>query len=611
VRTQVFVNPALQYQVGKILDRQHHFLSNGSTGASVELEATSTRDIAGSIRRLGGSVEADIRNAFFSVKLPATEVAALAATPGVSQLYPSTREHFLLDKSVPEIGAPKAWKLKDGKKLAVKGNHVVVGIVDTGIDYHNRDFQNANGTTRIKFIWDQTKKGHPPAGFNYGNECNAASINKGTCTEQDTEGHGTSVAGVAAGNGRSSTGGKEVGVASKADIIMVKVANSTAKTAAAWEYIIARAKRLHEAVVINNSFGSEVSPHDGTSPLGKVVDLLAGPGKVFVAAAGNEGNQALHADGSLQANVSTSVRLDLTGNDSFMDFAVFYDAKNTVSFTLRNVNTGETFGPLSSGGQIPGQVSTDGDTHVSLFASPWDATRGEVYGVVQSETGQPLEGHFSLDLNAGPLRGGPRYDTWIDEDGSATFVNADESDTVDEPGDGRHVIAVGNYTTRVDWPAKDGRSYSICDLYSCLNNVLSLGDIVQSSSLGPTADGRQKPEISAPGAMIISSLSRYVKVCQNAGDASCVTQRHVTPDGKNIIEQGTSLSAPHIAGVVALMLQVNPKLDYAKAVKILMTTARHDLFTGTAAWTPTFGAGKVDAFAAVKTAMASKKRNDR
>jgi subtilisin family serine protease len=293
-----------------------------------------------------------------------------------------------------------------------------------------------------------------------------------------------------------------------------------------------------------------------------------------------------------------------------MDFALFYDGKNTVSFTLRNVNTGETFGPVRAGGQIPNQTSTDGDNHVSLFASPWDATRGEVYGVLQSASGQPLEGHFSLDLNSGPLRGAPRYDAWVDEDGSATFLNPDEGDTVDEPGDGRHVIAVGNYSTRVSWPAKDGRSYNVCDLYSCLNNLLSLGDVVPSSSLGPTADGRQKPEISAPGAMIESSLSHYLEICQDVGDTSCITQRHVTPDGKNIIEQGTSLSAPHIAGVVALMLQVNPKLDYAKTVKILTSTARHDRFTGTAAWTPAFGAGKVDAFAAVKAATASKKRSD-
>jgi len=604
------MNPELQFQLSRIGSNQRHFLPTGDTGASIELEVSSTRNISAAIRQLGGSVEAHIRNLFYSVNMPADRVDALAATAGVTQLYPSTPEHYLLDRSVPEIGAPKAWKLKDGKKLPVKGNHVIVAVVDTGIDYRNRDFQNANGTTRIKFIWDQTAKGHPPKGYKYGNECTAATINKGTCTEKDTEGHGTSVAGVAAGNGRSSTGGREIGVAPKADIIMVKAANSTAKTAAAWEYIIAKAKQLHEPVVINNSFGSEVSPHDGSSALARVADLLAGPGVVFVAAAGNEGNSGLHTDGTLQPNATTSARMDTTGNDSFLDFAVFYDAKNSVSFSLRNVNTGETFGPLKSGAQIADKVSSDGDTHVSLFAQPWDSTHGEVYGVLQSQSGQPLEDHFSLDLTTSQLGGSPRFDAWIDEDGSATFAAPDETDTVDEPGDGRHVIAVGNYATRVHWAAKDARSYNICDLYSCLNNVLALGDIVPSSSIGPTADGRQKPEIAAPGAMIITSLSRNLKVCENVGDTSCITLRHVTPDGKNIIEQGTSLSAPHIAGVVALMLQVNPKLDYAKTVSILSSTARHDQFTGAAAWTPTFGAGKVNAYAAVKAAMITKKRND-
>ncbi|HCG02376.1 MAG TPA: hypothetical protein DEV93_17765, partial [Chloroflexi bacterium] len=83
---------------------QRHFLPTGDTGASIELEVSSTRNISAAIRQLGGSVEAHIRNLFYSVNMPADRVDALAATAGVTQLYPSTPEHYLLDKSVPEIG---------------------------------------------------------------------------------------------------------------------------------------------------------------------------------------------------------------------------------------------------------------------------------------------------------------------------------------------------------------------------------------------------------------------------------------------------------------------------------------------------------------------------
>ena len=117
-----------------------------------------------------------------------------------------------LDASVPEILADQVWNtVKDADGNSVNGTGVVIGIVDTGIDYHHRDFFFPNGTSKILYIWDQSTTGNAPLGFDYGNECSRADIESGTCSEIDGStngfdpGHGTAVASVAASSGEAAT----------------------------------------------------------------------------------------------------------------------------------------------------------------------------------------------------------------------------------------------------------------------------------------------------------------------------------------------------------------------------------------------------------------------
>ena len=89
-----------------------------------------------------------------------------------------------MDVSVPEIGADKVWQtMQDANGNSVNGTGVVVGVIDTGIDYHHRDFFFPNGTTKILSIWDQSVEGNPPQGFDYGNECTRLEIQISTCEE--------------------------------------------------------------------------------------------------------------------------------------------------------------------------------------------------------------------------------------------------------------------------------------------------------------------------------------------------------------------------------------------------------------------------------------------
>ena len=206
--------------------------------------------------------------------------AALAAVPSstTTSRFPTRTRNTKRTQSPPLAG--------------FNGNNVVVGLVDSGIQYQHDDFKNPDGTTRIYSIWDQLTVGIAPQPYNYGNECTQAQINAGTCGEVDAEGHGTHVAGSAAGDG-SATGNavpqfKYSGMANKATIIMVKTDFTDTGLIDAVKYIFAKAALLGRPAVVNMSLGTNLGPHDGTLDLELGLNALVGPGKVIVSSAGNE-----------------------------------------------------------------------------------------------------------------------------------------------------------------------------------------------------------------------------------------------------------------------------------------------------------------------------------
>lgn len=161
------------------------------------------------------------------------------------------------------------------------GNGVLVGIVDSGIDYENSDFRNPDGTTRIVALWDQTvQTGTPPKGFNVGTEFTAEQINAALqvmdrveryqlVPSRDTSGHGTAVAGIAAGNGRGSESERYRGVAPEAGLLIVKMGlpgaygfPRTTQLMRGVDYIIRKAEELKKPVAINISFGNTYGSHE-------------------------------------------------------------------------------------------------------------------------------------------------------------------------------------------------------------------------------------------------------------------------------------------------------------------------------------------------------------
>lgn len=174
--------------------------------------------------------------------------------------------------SIRQEGGEDNQQKKQSFPLLGKG--VLIGIVDSGIDYENPDFRNADGTTRILALWDQTiQNGKPPEGYHIGTEFTSEQINEALRMEvreeryrivpsRDTSGHGTAVAGIAAGNGRGSKNGKYRGAAPEAGLLIVKMGGAgetgfprTTQLMRGVDYIVRKAEELKKPVAINISFG--------------------------------------------------------------------------------------------------------------------------------------------------------------------------------------------------------------------------------------------------------------------------------------------------------------------------------------------------------------------
>jgi len=570
----------------------------------VRVEVVSTRDVVSFIRGIGGRIRADIGGEVTAAEVPVNQVAALARHAGVQGLFPSRRLRSEADISVADIRANQVWALHDTSGLPVQGQHVLIGVVDAGVDYHSADFTNPDGTTRIRAIWDQTLSGHAPQGFNYGYECDSASIENGSCPERDDlDGHGTHVLGIAAGNGRSSTPSKEFGVAPQADILVVKSDLTTDNMIAGWKYLVDKAAQLHEPIVINNSFGDQDGPHNGSEPEARALDRLSGPGRIFVKSAGNAGHEGAHAGGSVRQNQTRVLQFAPTGYSTGFDLEVFYSAHASLSISLRNVVTGERIGPVENNASLQRKRSRDRDTLVTLESGRYSAGYHEIYLLVESASHRALHGRWRLVVRGKRVSGAARYDAWMQGSDDAEFRYPNESDTMSIPGDAHRVITVANYATSTSWRDIHNTDHQVCDNYVCIDGVLSVGDIAASSSEGPTADGRHKPDIAAPGTMITSTLSHDEPVCSGGSYSNCIDPAQISPDGNHLTYTGTSMSAPHVTGTIALMLQIDPTLSPAAADSILTSTTRRDLYTGLSGWSPQFGAGKLDALAAVQKTM--------
>ena len=500
----------------------------------------------------------------------------LVSCSDVVYVEPAWKTEPKLDVSIPRIGAD----VVHGPPISDRGEDVIIGFVDTGIDYMHLDFRyDSNGddleeSSRILYIWDQTSGLFSDYYDRYEIESDIANGfggDSGMVHQMDSIGHGTHVAGVAAGDGSSSTAGM-VGVAPGAHIIAVKTAFYTSDILSGVRYIFDKAEEAGLPAVVNLSLGGQDGPHDGTSLFEQGLDeLLDEPGRAIIVSAGNEGDLPLHVAHTLSEDGFTFL-VD-PGADS-LDMSLWYPGTSAFTITVRPpmgdslVVTSETIGRdagadgtivVDNGFTGPNPNNNDKEARISLSG----ITSSEPWAITVADAG-----------------GGGRFDGWITSS-NGSIIDGDSLLTIDEPGNADKVITVGSFDTKAEWTSLSGEQ----DFSSSTH----IGGLSYFSSFGPTRDGRQKPDITAPGAWICSSLS----------SDSAHGLYLLNPDGVHVMNLGTSMSAPHVAGVVALMLSENPELTSEEIKEIITSSARQDSFTGSVPNTG-WGYGKVDAEAAIE-----------
>jgi len=513
-------------------------------------------------------------------------IPAIGGLPFVTRIENSHSLSIDLESGVPDTGAPQVWnQVKDPNGNNVTGAGVIIGFVDTGIDTTHPDFTFPNGTTKILYVWDQTTSGRPPSGFDYGFECTSADIQAKGCPETDTFGHGTHVAGIAASSGMAT--GNFTGVAPGASIIFVKsgygLCNGTswnfdtAHILDGVNYIVNKAAKLGKRAVISLSLGANIGAHDGTDPFELALDAIVEAGTPVVVAAGNGARDNAHIRGQLSqgSNVTFQVQVPLTTVDLQID--VWYSPHDQIDATFTTPDGQHYRVPTIPGGI----VSNFGNVTTTTSSS----TNGdELYFEVNSTKYLPPNG-WSVTLKANKIQSQGLWDGWTDAVTCSypgpfftpgNGYEIDSHDTVGIPGTARDVVTVGAYITNASWTGMNGQVYGRTDI--------APGGIASFSAWGPTRDGRIKPDVVAPGTVIASARS------------NAIGEQESDPDAFHRILSGTSMATPHVAGVIALMLQYDSHLQATDIPGILRQNARLDANTGALTnGSPVWGFGKIDA----------------
>ncbi|MDZ8109163.1 MAG: S8 family peptidase [Nostoc sp. DedQUE12a] len=473
-----------------------------------------------------------VRTAF----LPINALDVLSEEDTIQRIKPSRKLHLRMDVAPGKVKLPE---FKNQTGLTGKG--VIVGIIDSGIDPKHPAFAG-----RILHIWDQTLPGPGVAEGRYGAEFSGAQLT----ISQDTDGHGTHVAGIAAGADATYSG-----VAPEAELVVVRSDLQDAHIADAVRYIFRVARELGRPAVVNLSLGGHADAHDGSDSLSKVVDAQTGPGRIVCCAAGNEGSINIHGQATIPSDRTRGMRFNVPLNQvGIVWLNGWYSKDGELEVSVRSPNGFVTpFQKIITDGN-PTQEHQLPDARVEIVTPGPDQANGDRNFFVQIRgigPSQVMGGIWQLRLrNTSATE--TRVDVWTLDDTSSVFFTGksiNDAVKIGSPGAASSAITVAAYTTKAKYTDIDNEVREM---------GLDLDTISEFSSEGPLRNDAQKPDIAAPGAMIVSTLS-----------ADANSARSSMINSKFVAMAGTSMATPFVTGLVALLLQRDPQLDPATLKDLL------------------------------------------
>lgn len=407
------------------------------------------------------------------------------------------------------------------------GEGVLVAVIDSGIDYSHPDFRNEDGTTRILALWDQTIPGAPPEGFDIGTLYTREQINEALNTPMperlelvpstDLSGHGTHVAGIAAGNGRASNG-RYRGVASQSELIVVKLGTSigdsfprTTQLMQGIDFAIRTAVIEGTPVAINISFGNNYGSHTGHSLLETFINDAANIWKNnIIIGTGNEGATGNHTQGVLQMGRNEVIEIAVSEYEFALNFQIWKNYYDHFDIIITAPN-GTRVGPIP---RILGtQQFTVAQTEIFLYygdPTPYNPQQ-EIYVELIPTNRYINSGIWRIELVPNRIVEG-NYDIWLPsgsvKNPATRFLLSSEYTTLTIPSTAERAITVGAYNAYTD-------SYA------------------PFSGRGYTRNNRVKPDLVAPGVNINSA----------------------SPGGGYTIRSGTSMATPFVTGSAALLME--------------------------------------------------------
>lgn len=558
---------------------------------------------------MGIIVGAEI-NGIISLKIPLTELAIVESIPGIAYFQIAGKIKPELNKVVYDTHADSVH-LGIGLPQAFTGKDVLIGINDWGYDYtHPNYYDTALTETRILAAWDQFKNSGPaPAAYGYGTEY--TSVAELLAAKSDTANiysyalHGGHVAGITGGCG---AGTPFRGLAFESQFLFTTFLVDEAAVLDAWDWMYEKSQTEGKRLVINMSWGLYyMGAIDGTSLLSQALDGFSDLGVVFVTSAGNNGDVDFH------------LKKEFTG-DTLRSQIRFYTGALATLWGQSIQGWGDIDGSFSAGIQVlngsniimiesPDYSTLDTDTYIDSFLVV-PATTDTIFYNLSMDAAYPTNNRPQMRLRV------KKHDLGYKiilkstaEEGTVHFWNVTET-TTDVGNWGMEFQAFGAGTSAGDHfygigvPACSGSAISVAAYsasYLTGGGTEIGGGPASFSSYGPLMNETIKPDISAPGVSVASSISSYT-------DNSYVEAVSVSFEGRDYPFarlSGTSMSSPVVAGISALILEANPYLSPWQVKIIIQQTAREDAYTGVIpdGGSTKWGMGKINAYRCVVKAL--------
>ena len=405
---------------------------------------------------------------------------------------------------------------KNNPNLTLNGRGVAIAIMSSGIDYLHPDFIYPDGTSKILYLWDQTKEGTPPEGFYIGTEytreeINEAIRNNDSSLSVDEEGYGTMISGICAGLGNVNADYK--GVAEGADLIVIKLEKidayyNNAMLNVAAQYAYKKASELNMPIIINNITGSNSLVGISERTISEQAFFTSG--LCIISAAGNEGNTQTHSSGNLQFRGDIKyIDLEISEEEENLEVQIWIDAPDTAIVSIISPS-GEESKELDvvNFSITSGKFDFESTIYNITYIFPTTYS-GQQQTIINLENAK--RGIWRIKLRGDYITNG-RYHAYLP---NRVFLNPGTKFENTNP----------NYT--ITFPATYSDEITV-GAYDSINRGLW-----QSSSRGPTISGLQKPDIIAPGVNIIGPY----------------------PGGGYATITGTAPAASYTSGCAAMFMQ--------------------------------------------------------